>query len=109
MQVIKAIPCGYCKGVINAINIAKNTRINYPNEKITVLGMLVHNKYVSLALDKLNIKSIDEKNEEIQDYSDSIINRLYNNDADVDGVFEFRARIEDPTDTYSSVIWTIKD
>lgn len=50
-----------------------------------------------------------EKKEEIQDYSDSIINRLYNNDTDVDGVFEFRTRIEDPTNTYSSVIWTIKD
>lgn len=62
MEVIKAIPCGYCKGVISAINIVKKTRSDNPNTPIHILGMLVHNKYVSLALKELNIISISEKN-----------------------------------------------
>ncbi len=61
MQVIKVTPRGYCKGVVKAINMAKNTRKMYPNEKITILGHLVHNKYVTEALKQLNIETLDQK------------------------------------------------
>lgn len=50
MIVIPMIPRGYCKGVVNAIALAKNLRLQYPNEPITILGQLVHNKYVNQAL-----------------------------------------------------------
>ena len=46
---------------MKAIEIAKNTRKQYPSEKITILGMLVHNKLVVEALDALNIITIDDK------------------------------------------------
>ena len=61
MEIIKITPRGYCKGVVKAIEIAKNTRKQYPSEKITILGMLVHNKHVVEALDALNIITIDDK------------------------------------------------
>lgn len=62
MNIKKVIPSGYCKGVINAINIAKQTRNTYPNDKIFVLGMLVHNSYVSKELEQLGIITLDDTN-----------------------------------------------
>lgn len=50
MEVIKVVPRGYCKGVINAILIAKKTAQEHPDTPIYVLGMLVHNSYVMQAL-----------------------------------------------------------
>lgn len=61
MKVIKVTPRGYCKGVVRAINIAKEARLKYPLEKITILGMLVHNKYVMDALKQLKIDMVDDK------------------------------------------------
>lgn len=61
MNIIKITPRGYCKGVVNAINIAKNTAINNPGAKIYVLGMIVHNYYVTKALEQYNIITIETK------------------------------------------------
>ena len=61
MEIIPITPRGYCKGVVNAINIAKQCLIDYPNQDIYVLGMIVHNKYVVEALHNLNIKTIENK------------------------------------------------
>ena len=52
MEIKKVVPSGYCKGVVNAIKLAKDTRKNNPKEKIYVLGMLVHNSYVSKELEE---------------------------------------------------------
>ena len=60
MQIKKVIPSGYCKGVVNAIRLAKKARIDHPDEKICVLGMLVHNSYVSKELADLNIVTLDD-------------------------------------------------
>lgn len=60
---IKAVtPRGYCKGVINAINIAKKTKEENPNTNITMLGMIVHNKYVVNACEDMGIKCLDVNN-----------------------------------------------
>lgn len=61
MKIIKVQPRGYCKGVVRAIQMAKETRRIYPDKKITVLGMLVHNQYVVDALKCLNIDTIEDK------------------------------------------------
>ena len=61
MEIVKITPRGYCKGVVKAIETAKKARKQYPNEQITILGMLVHNKHVVDALNHLNIKTIDDK------------------------------------------------
>ena len=54
------IPSGYCKGVVNAIKLAKQTRIDNPNDNIYILGMLVHNSYVSQELEQLGIITLDD-------------------------------------------------
>ena len=61
MNVIKVNPRGYCKGVVRAIQIAKQTAHAYPNKKIYILGMLVHNTYVMKALNAYGIITLDEK------------------------------------------------
>lgn len=61
MEVIKVAPRGYCKGVVRAINMAKQCAIRYPHEQISVLGMLVHNRYVMEALAAMHIQMIDDK------------------------------------------------
>lgn len=61
MKVFKIVPRGYCKGVVNAIKIAKESKQKYPNDPIYILGMIVHNQYIVDALDKLGIKTIDQK------------------------------------------------
>lgn len=61
MKVIKITPRGYCKGVVRALQIAQNARNQYPTHKIYILGMLVHNTYVSKALQQLNIQSVEAK------------------------------------------------
>ena len=77
MEIKRVIPSGYCKGVINAINIAKKTKENYPNEKIYILGMIVHNTYVTDELTKLGIITLDDKNkskeELLKDIDEGII------------------------------------
>ncbi len=61
MEIIPVIPRGYCKGVVNAINLAKKCRVDYPKLPITVIGMIVHNQYVVKALEQLNIKTLESK------------------------------------------------
>lgn len=72
MEINKVVPSGYCKGVINAIILAKNTRNKYPNEKIYVLGMLVHNSFVSKELEQLNIITLDDTYKSKQELLDEI-------------------------------------
>ncbi len=43
-----------------AIKAAKETKERYPNEDIYVLGHLVHNSYISKALEELGIKTLDD-------------------------------------------------
>ena len=46
MEIITVNPRGFCKGVVKAIQIAKETAKKYPDQKITILGELVHNRFV---------------------------------------------------------------
>ena len=60
MEIRKVVPSGYCKGVVNAIRLAKKTREENPDARIYVLGMLVHNAYVSKELADLDIITLDD-------------------------------------------------
>ena len=57
MQVKAITPRGYCKGVVRAIEIAKNTQNE--QQPIYILGMIVHNQYIVEALKKRGIQTID--------------------------------------------------
>ena len=61
MKVFKIVPRGYCKGVVNAIKIAKESKQKYPNDPIYIFGMIVHNQYIVDALDNSVLKLIDTK------------------------------------------------
>lgn len=61
MQVESIKPRGYCYGVLNAIEIAKKAKLENPNEKVSILGMIVHNQYIVDALKELGIETVYEK------------------------------------------------
>lgn len=77
MEIKKVIPSGYCKGVVNAIRLAKDTRKNNPDDRIYVLGMLVHNSYVSKELADMGIITLDDsvksKSELLDEIDEGII------------------------------------
>ena len=58
MKIINIKPQSYCFGVLDAINIAKNLRLNNPNEPIYIWGLLVHNQFVADALSYYQIKTL---------------------------------------------------
>ena len=60
MQIIPVVPRGWCQGVVRAIQIAKKTAADHPGEKITMLGMIVHNQYVVDACEELGIVFVEE-------------------------------------------------
>lgn len=72
MEIKKVVPSGYCKGVVNAIMLAKETRNKYPNENIYILGMLVHNSFVSKELEELGIITLDDTNKSKKELLDDI-------------------------------------
>ena len=55
-------PIGYCYGVIKAINLAKDIRLKYPDKRILIFGMLVHNNDVTKELENLGIQTINLMN-----------------------------------------------
>lgn len=77
MEILKIEPQGFCYGVKRAIKIAYDTRKQYPNEKIYVLGMLVHNAFVVEELNQLNIITLDtsikSKDELIDEISEGVL------------------------------------
>ena len=61
MEIIPVIPRGYCKGVTQAIALAKKTAKENPGVPITMLGMIVHNRYVVDALKLVNVHCVEQK------------------------------------------------
>lgn len=72
MNVKRVIPSGYCKGVVNAINIAKITKEKNPDTPIYILGMIVHNSYVTEQLSKLGIITLDDSKKTKEELLDEI-------------------------------------
>ena len=72
MNVIRVVPSGYCKGVINAINIAKKVKEENRDENVYVLGMIVHNTYVTEQLTKLGIITLDDSKKSKEELLDEI-------------------------------------
>ncbi len=72
MEIRKVIPSGYCKGVVNAIRLAKDTKKAHPDENVYVLGMLVHNSFVTEELSSLGIITLDDADVSKSDLLDRI-------------------------------------
>ncbi len=72
MKIRKVIPSGYCKGVVNAIEIAKKTRKDYPDLPVYILGMLVHNRYVGKQLEEEGIITLYDEHKSKEQLLDEI-------------------------------------
>lgn len=72
MKVILANPYGYCAGVANAISLAYKTKEEYPNSRIIILGMLIHNDDTLLELAKVGIETLYQKDKDLIDLIDDI-------------------------------------
>ncbi|MBR3356819.1 MAG: 4-hydroxy-3-methylbut-2-enyl diphosphate reductase [Solobacterium sp.] len=60
MEIISVIPRGYCAGVVRAIRIARETVQKYPGQPVTMLGMIVHNRFVVEACRALGIQFVED-------------------------------------------------
>ena len=70
---VKAIkPRGYCFGVVNALNVVKKAKAEHPDKKIHILGIIIHNKFIKEALDRLGIISVYNKNKSRLELLDEI-------------------------------------
>ena len=59
MEIVKVVPRGYCQGVVRAIRIARKTAEEYPGQPISMLGMIVHNRFVVEECEKLGIRCLE--------------------------------------------------
>ncbi|WP_339020392.1 4-hydroxy-3-methylbut-2-enyl diphosphate reductase [Spiroplasma endosymbiont of Atherix ibis] len=60
MNVLKVTPRGFCLGVVKSIKMAKDAIKMYPEKKIYMIGLLVHNKIIVKELEELGIIAIDD-------------------------------------------------
>ncbi|MBR4421544.1 MAG: 4-hydroxy-3-methylbut-2-enyl diphosphate reductase [Erysipelotrichaceae bacterium] len=72
MKIKKVIPSGYCKGVVNAIKLALKTRKENPDVPVYILGMLVHNDYVSRQLEAEGIITLYDEQKTKEELLDEI-------------------------------------
>ncbi len=72
MEIISVIPRGYCQGVVRAIQIARKTAEANPDQPVTMLGMIVHNKYVVEACEKAGIRFVENPTKTRLDLLDQI-------------------------------------
>jgi 4-hydroxy-3-methylbut-2-enyl diphosphate reductase len=72
MKIQKVIPSGYCKGVVNAIGIAKQTKAEHPEEPVYILGMLVHNSHVSKELEDAGIITLYDEHKSKEQLLDEV-------------------------------------
>lgn len=77
MEIIPLRPRGFCKGVVRALQLAKQARIDHPDTPITILGSIVHNRFVVDALKYYNINTLENRSrsrlELLDDIQDGIV------------------------------------
>ena len=60
MEIISVVPRGYCQGVVRAILKAKETVQKYPDIPVTMLGMIVHNRFVVDECQRMGIRFVED-------------------------------------------------
>lgn len=60
MEVVSVRPRSYCRGVVLAIRKALAVKAEHPDEEVSLLGLLVHNKWVVEALARKGIRTVAE-------------------------------------------------
>lgn len=72
VEIIK--PCGFCFGVKKAIELAKQAKIENPNEQVYILGNLVHNESIKEELSIFGLVTLDEKEKTIEEWLELLPN-----------------------------------
>ena len=72
MEIINVVPHGYCAGVIRAIQTAQKTAKENPHQKITMLGMIVHNEFVVRECERLGIGFVENPKKTREELLDEI-------------------------------------
>lgn len=72
VKLTKIIPRGFCKGVVDAWAVCKQVAKKYPNKEKYMIGWLVHNIEMIKEMEKLNIKTLDDKDISREEIIDSI-------------------------------------
>lgn len=70
--ILEVRPQGSCGGVLQAIRKVRKLREEKPEAKITILGSLVHNRYVMKALEDMNIHVLEAAGKTRLELLDSI-------------------------------------
>ena len=78
MKIVKISPRGYCYGVVDAMVIARNAALDKSLPRpIYILGMIVHNQFVTDELSKMGIVSLDDsklsKQELLETIDDGVV------------------------------------
>lgn len=60
MEIISVTPRGYCQGVVRAIMTARRTAAEHPGETVTMLGMIVHNRFVVEECRRMGIRFVED-------------------------------------------------
>lgn len=60
MKIVKITPRGFCSGVVNAWKIVSETTKQFPNSKIFMLGLFVHNKKMIEEIKTPNLFVLDD-------------------------------------------------
>ena len=60
MEIISVVPRGYCQGVVRAILKAKETVQKYSDIPVTMLGMIVHNRFVVDECQRMGIRFVED-------------------------------------------------
>ena len=72
MKVTVLEPCGFCAGVDRAINLAIKTKNENPQNKVVILGMLVHNQEALKSLEKHGISTIFKQNSSLEELARTV-------------------------------------
>lgn len=72
MKVTVLEPCGFCAGVDRAINLAIKTKNENSQNKVVILGMLVHNQEALKSLEKHGISTIFKQNSSLEELARTV-------------------------------------
>ena len=72
MEIISVTPRGYCQGVVRAIMTARRTVEQHPGEPVTMLGMIVHNRFVVEECRRMGIRFVENPKKSRLDLLDEI-------------------------------------
>lgn len=59
MEIVQLNPCGYCKGVYDAIQKVFSIKKEHPEENIYCIGQIVHNQYINEKIKKEGIQILE--------------------------------------------------